>query len=129
VVKDTDRTIAYYSGTLGLPPFRTNSFPCTQATYNGRRIDTAFKASFTEIGDCRLELMEVVEGDTPHSRFLAERGEGMHHLRFEVDDLEGRLNALAGKGVATTWRAPEAGLAYLDTTGTGGMVFALSQRN
>lgn len=128
VVKDTAATIDYYTKQLGLLPFRTNTFPMKNATYKGGLIDAAFKASFTELGQLRLELMQIVEGDTPMTGFLAERGEGMHHLRFAVADPAARLAELKAKGVGVLWQNEEAGLTLLDTAGTGGMIFAISGR-
>lgn len=127
VVEDTRRTIDFYTKSLGLPPFRTGEFPMPRAFYRDQRIETSFRASFCDIGECRLRLFEVVEGESPFSAQLANQGEGMHHLCLGVADLDASVAEFAADGIATTWRAPELGLALLDTSAVGGMTFALSQ--
>jgi len=126
VVADTDRTIAFYRDVIGLPGFRTNVFPMKNATYRDKLIDAAFKASFTELGEGRIELIEPLEGDSPFADFLATKGEGMHHLRLEVDNAPERVAALRTKGIGAVWTCPETGAALLDTQAIGGMRFAFS---
>jgi catechol 2,3-dioxygenase-like lactoylglutathione lyase family enzyme len=125
VVEDTPRTIEFYTETLGLPPFRTGEFPMARGFYRSERIETRFRASFCDIGEAQLQLFQVLEGETPFSDRLARTGEGMHHLCLNVPDLDAALGELAAVGVPETWRAPELGLAELDTRRIGGMTFAL----
>ncbi len=125
VVADTARTIAFYQNTIGLPEFRTSVFPMKNATYRDRLIDASFKASFTDLGEGRLRLIQPLEGDSPFADFLATRGEGMHHLELETADVEGRRGELAGHGVGVVWNCPETGTALLDTRSIGGMMFAV----
>jgi methylmalonyl-CoA/ethylmalonyl-CoA epimerase len=127
VVADTDRTIAFYRDVIGLPGFRTNVFPMKNATYRDRLIDAAFKASFTDLGEGRLELIQPLDGDSPFAEFLAAKGEGMHHLRLEVDDAPARLTALAARGIGAVWSCPETGSELLDTRAIGGMPFAIGR--
>ncbi len=126
VVADTDRTIDYYSNVIGLPDFRTSTFPMKNATYRDRLIDASFKASFTDLGEGRITLMQPLEGESPFADFLKNRGEGMHHLRLTVDDLDAAVGALSGRGVKPVWSSHKAGLAILDTEAIGGMRFGLS---
>ncbi|MFO0690007.1 MAG: VOC family protein [Myxococcota bacterium] len=127
VVADTQRTIDFYTKTLGLPPFRTGEFPMGRAYYRDARIATRFRASFSDIGETRLCLYQVLEGELPLSERLASSGEGMHHLCLNVRDLDACLAELGAAGFGVTWRSPELGLAELDTTRIGGMTFALRE--
>lgn len=127
VVEDTQRTIDFYTKTLGLPPFRTGEYPMPRAYYRDERIETRFRASFCDIGETRLELHQVLEGTTPCSDRIDRAGEGMHHFCVAVSDLDGCVAELEAAGVAVTWRAPELGLVELDTTAIGGMTFALRE--
>jgi len=127
VVADTDRTIDFYSKTMGLGPFRTNVFPMNRAFYREARIEASFKASFCDLGETELRLYQVLEGDNPLSESLGASGEGMHHLALHVSDLEARLEQLASAGIETGWIVPEAGIAHLETKAIGGMTFALHQ--
>ena len=126
VVADTQRTIGFYSETLGLGPFRSDVFPMRRAFYRDARIEAAFRASFCDIGEARLEGFQVLEGDTPLGAHLETRGEGMHHLALEVPEPEKRLEELAARGGEATWSCPEAGLTLLDTRAVGGMTIGIA---
>ena len=126
VVANTQRTIAFYRETLGLGPFRSGVFPMQRAFYRDARIETSFRASFCDIGEARLEVFQVLEGDTPLGAQLEARGEGMHHLALVVPEPEKRLEELAARGIEATWECPEAGLTLLDTRAVGGMTFAIA---
>lgn len=125
VVADTQRTIDFYSGTFGLGPFRSGVYPMQRAFYRQARIEASFRASFCDLGESRLEVVQVLEGETPLGAHLQAKGEGMHHLTLEVPDPEKRLRELSGQGVETLWSCPEAGLSLLDTRSIGGMPFAI----
>ena len=126
VISDTARTTAYYER-LGLGPFRTGVFPTRRAVFRGERIDSTFRASFADLGECRLEVTQVLEGETPQSLHLAKRGEGLSHVCLEVPALGPALDELAGRGVAAFWRCPETRSAQLETTAIGGASFAVAE--
>jgi methylmalonyl-CoA/ethylmalonyl-CoA epimerase len=125
VVADTGRTIAYYRDIIGLPEFRTSVFPMRNATYRDRLIDASFKASFTDLGEGRLELIQPLDDDSPFAQFLANHGEGMHHLRLSAEIREAALAELASKGVTPVWSSGATGITLLDTQAIGGMRFGL----
>lgn len=127
VVEQTQQTIDFYTETLGLGPFRTGEYPMPRAFYREKRIDTHFRASFCDIGESSLRLYQVLEGESPIADQLRTKGAGMHHFCLNVTDLEQSIAELAATGIETTWRCPELRTAHLDTTGTGGMIFALMQ--
>jgi methylmalonyl-CoA epimerase len=68
------------------------------------------EAAAVRVGDSRIELLAATEGDTPVGRFLARRGPGMHHVAYEVDDLEAQLAALDEQGVELIDHEPRRGL-------------------
>lgn len=125
VVADTGRTIAYYRDIIGLPEFRTSIFPMKNATYRGALIDASFKASFTDLGEGRLELIQPLDDASPFAQYLAHRGEGMHHLRLSADDREAAASDLAGKGVQAIWSSAAAGWTLFDTQAIGGVRIGL----
>jgi catechol 2,3-dioxygenase-like lactoylglutathione lyase family enzyme len=127
VISDTARTTACYER-LGLGPFRSGVFPTRRAVFRGERIDATFRASFADLGECRLEVTQVLEGETPQSLHLAKRGEGLSHVCLEVPALVPALDELAGRGVAAFWRCPETRSAYLETAAIGGATFAVAER-
>ena len=71
-------------------------------------------------------MIQPLEGESPFADFLKNRGEGMHHLRLTVDDLDAAIAELNGKGVETVWSSRKADLTLLDTQAIGGMRFGLA---
>ena len=126
VVADTERTTAFYAK-LGLGPFRGGVFPTPRAVFRGERIDATFRASFADLGECRLEVTQVLEGETPQGEHLAKRGEGLSHVCLEVSALGPALEELAARGVAAPWRCPETRTAQLETEAIGGASFAIAE--
>jgi methylmalonyl-CoA/ethylmalonyl-CoA epimerase len=72
------------------------------------------RAASLRIGDGRVELLEPLGADTPVGRFLAKRGPGMHHVAYEVRDLQATLAELADAGADLIDDAPRAGLFGLE---------------
>jgi methylmalonyl-CoA epimerase len=62
------------------------------------------------VGAGHVELLAALGPDTPVGRFLANRGPGMHHVAYEVDDLSGELLRLESEGVQLIDDAPRPGL-------------------
>lgn len=62
------------------------------------------------VGDGRVELLASLGDDTPVGRFLAKRGPGMHHVAYDVDDLPGALDELAGQDAQVIEPEPHTGL-------------------
>ncbi len=68
------------------------------------------EAAAVLVGSGRVELLAPLEEDTPVGRFLANRGPGMHHIAYEVDDVCAALGELEGAGAELIDREPRAGL-------------------
>jgi methylmalonyl-CoA/ethylmalonyl-CoA epimerase len=68
------------------------------------------EAAAVRVGESRIELLAATEEDTPVGRFLARRGPGMHHVAYEVDDLESELAALGERGVELIDHEPRPGM-------------------
>ncbi len=94
------------------------------------------------IGDTRLAMypvgetsLELLQAEGPASQvqdWIAERGEGLYHLCFEVDDIDAALAELKQKGVALIDRAPRTGhggsrIAFLDPAATDGLLIELAE--
>jgi len=71
--------------------------------------DQKLKASFVEIGESKIELLESTEPDSTIAKFIEKRGEGIQHIAFYVDDLEGKLQYLKEKGVRLIDEQPRKG--------------------
>jgi methylmalonyl-CoA epimerase len=68
------------------------------------------EAASIRVGESRVELLGALGDDTPVGRFLAKRGPGMHHVAYEVEDVEAALAHLADAGVELIDAAPRRGM-------------------
>lgn len=91
------------------------------------------KVAFLRVGQSRIELLEPVESSSAVASFLSKRGAGIHHLTFEVGDLEAALGRLRERGVAIVGDgarpgAEESLVAFVHPKSTGGVLVELVQR-
>ncbi len=90
-------------------------------------------AAFLPVGESRIELLEPTSPDSPVAKFLAKRGEGIHHVCFAVPDLDAALADLAAKGFRLIHKAgvPGAGgkrVAFLHPEAGRGVLIELSEK-
>jgi len=91
------------------------------------------KTAFLPIEDTEVELLEGTAEDSPVSKFIEKKGEGIHHIAIRVDDLEEALGELKGKGVRLIDEKPRKGaggasIAFIHPAATGGVLLELCQR-
>ncbi len=91
------------------------------------------KIAFMESGGSTIELLEPTKVDSPIGRFLAKRGEGIHHVAFHVPDLEAALSAAGAQGLELIDRTPRDGshgmkIAFLHPRSMSGVLVELCQR-
>jgi methylmalonyl-CoA/ethylmalonyl-CoA epimerase len=99
-VKSIAETSRYYEEALGLKCERIEEVP-------SQKVRTAF---FT-IGQTHIELLEPTADDSPVAKFLADRGEGIHHIAFATDDIGMQLGQAAASGVRLIHEQPFEGAA------------------
>jgi methylmalonyl-CoA epimerase len=85
------------------------------------------------VGESQVELLEATSPDSPISKFLEKRGQGIHHIAIRVDDIRGMLATLKGKGARLIDEEPRAGaggclVAFIHPSSTGGVLLELVQR-
>ncbi len=132
VVKDIDETIKHYERTFGFGPFEIRYVDYPTATYYGQVAGYRGKRAFFFMGPVQIELIELVDGKTIHEDFLREKGEGLHHLGFWVDNIEEskkRAEALGYKVIQSYTRPDNTGFAYLDSDKIGGVLFEIIQKS
>lgn len=76
----------------------------------GRMEEQGVEAVYLRIGSGRVELVSPLAADTAVGRFLSKRGPGMHHVAFEVDDVEAAVGELAAAGADVIDPKPRKGL-------------------
>lgn len=94
--------------------------------------DQKVRAAILPVGDTAVELLEGTEPDSVISRFVEKRGEGIHHLAFEVDDLRADLKRLKERNVDLIDEVPRIGagghlIAFIHPRSTGGVLVELTQ--
>jgi methylmalonyl-CoA/ethylmalonyl-CoA epimerase len=88
------------------------------------------EAASLRTGTSRIELLRSLGPETPVGKFLAKRGPGLHHVAFQVDDLDAELRRLRGEGAQLIDETPRRGLfglqvAFVHPEATGGVLAEL----
>lgn len=100
VVESLSRSYTFYRDALGLPLIKEADVK-----------DQGVKAALLSAGKSEIELLEPLASETGVAKFLAKRGEGLHHLCFETDDVAAALDGLSARGVPLIDQRPRPGLA------------------
>ena len=85
-----------------------------------------------ESGGTAIELLEPIGKDSPISKFLEKRGEGVHHICFKVDDIESSIKRLKDKGIKLIDESPRPGadgtkVAFIDPKALNGVLIELAE--
>ena len=92
--------------------------------------DQAVNLAMIPIGDSRIELLEPLHANSPIEKFMAKRGEGMHHIAVEVDDIEAALERFKASGARLIDATPRRGahntkIAFIHPASTHGVLLEL----
>jgi methylmalonyl-CoA epimerase len=92
--------------------------------------DQGVKVAMIDIGESRFELLEAIRDDSPIGKFVAKRGEGLHHIAVQVDNIEASLAQLKASGVRLIDEKPRRGahntrVAFIHPAGTHGVLLEL----
>ncbi|MBE0432217.1 methylmalonyl-CoA epimerase [candidate division WOR-3 bacterium] len=90
------------------------------------------RLAMLEAGAVTIELLEPLTADSPIAKFIAKRGEGLHHLSFEVPDINQTIRALKNRGLQMIDDVPRKGahgssIAFVHPSSTGGVLIELCQ--
>jgi len=102
-VKNLDEAISYYENVLGLKCYAIEEVR-----------DQKVKTAFFKIGQTKIELLESTDPDGPIGKFIKNKGEGIHHIAFNVKDLREKLEQVERKGIELIDKAPKKGAEGLD---------------
>jgi len=133
VVKDIDKAVDFYSKSFGLnfEEIAQHALPPDVIT-RGKSTPFTMRVTFAQMGPLRLELVQVVEGECLYTEFLREQGEGIHHLGFEVADLEKEVANAEAQGLEMISHLKMVGImafAHFDAGKTNGVRIELVQEN
>ena len=122
-VESLEEQIPYYRDVLGLK-------------FSGTEVvdDQKVKVAFFDIGDTRIELLEATDEDSPVAKFIAKKGQGVHHMAYQVDDCKTALSTMDEKGVRLIDTEPRTGagghkIGFLHPRSTFGILTELTEEH
>ena len=88
--------------------------------------------SFFKVGQSKIELLQATNPKSPIAKFIEKKGEGMHHIAFEVKDIDAEIERLVKKGFKMIHEMPKLGadnkrIAFLHPKSTNGVLVELCQ--
>ena len=96
VVQNIDAALSFWEQTFGLELDHVEEVPSQKS-----------KVAFLPLGESEIELVQPTTSDSGLANFLEKRGEGMHHICIEVEDIDAALAELKSKGVRLINEVPE----------------------
>ena len=120
-VKDLKSANTLYSKLLNTPPYKMEQVASEDVN-----------TSFFQVGESKIELLEGTSPDSPISKFIEKRGEGVHHIAFEVEDIEKEIARLTKEGFQMIHEKPKDGadnklIAFLHPKSSNGVLIELCQ--
>lgn len=120
-VRDLEESNALFARLLGRPHYKIEDVP-----------SEGVKTSFFEISGVKIELLAATRDDSPIARHIEKRGEGLHHLAFEVASLEDAIREYEEKGFTPLKSEPSEGadnklICFLHPRTTNGVLIELCQ--
>lgn len=121
VVDDMEKSLAFWRDALGIPLHELRDVPAEKS-----------QVAFLPLAGAEVELVMPTSDDSGIAKYLAKRGQGMHHLCLEVDDIAGMLAQLKAKNIRLINEEPRTGAdgkkyAFIHPESTGGVLVELYQ--
>jgi methylmalonyl-CoA epimerase len=124
IVRDIEQALHFYRDTLGITPSEIKDVPTEQV-----------RIAFLPMGGpdgSEIELIQPTVTDSSLTKFLEKRGEGLHHICLEVDDIDATLQDMQAKGAAVLDKQPriaaEGRAIFLHPKGTNGVLLELIEK-
>ncbi len=125
IVRSIEQALVFYRDTLGITPGQIKEVPTEQV-----------RIAFLPMGGPGGSEIELIEPTNPNSslaKFLEQRGEGLHHICLEVDDIDAALTGMQAKGAPVLDKQPriaaEGRAIFLHPKGTHGVLLELVERD
>ncbi|MBI3950930.1 MAG: methylmalonyl-CoA epimerase [Acidobacteria bacterium] len=121
-VRSVEESLKFYQEVLGLPVQAREDVP-----------EQGVHAALLPVGETRFELLEATHEESPIAKFIAKRGEGIHHLCIEVENIEAVLDQLKAAGMRLVDETPRRGvgghkIAFVHPSGTHGVLIELVEK-
>tara|TARA_R110000765_G_scaffold56651_8_gene111593 strand:+ start:109 stop:537 length:429 start_codon:yes stop_codon:yes gene_type:complete len=122
-VHDLEVSNALFEKILGVPHYKIEEVA-----------SEGVKTSFFKAGPNKIELLQALDDNSPVAKFLAKRGEGVHHIAFAVDDIVAEIERLTHEGFTVLNKIPKKGadnklVTFLHPKGTNGVLIELCQED
>jgi methylmalonyl-CoA/ethylmalonyl-CoA epimerase len=120
-VKDMEKAKEVYENLLDEEAYKVENV-------DSEAVDTVF----FKTGDTKIELLSATREDSPIAKFITKKGEGMHHIAFDVDDIDAEIERLKEKGYQLLNEEPKSGadnklIAFLHPKSSNGVLVELCQ--
>lgn len=120
-VRNLEEAELLFTGLLGTEPYKREEV-----------VSEGVITSFYKVGNVKIELLAATNPDSPIARFVEKKGPGIHHLAFEVEDLDKSLQEKQAAGFELINKQPKDGadnkrIAFLHPSSTGGVLTEMCQ--
>jgi len=120
-VSSLEKSNELFTKLFGTPPYKTELVE-----------SEGVATSFFLTGNNKIELLEAVNNDSPIAKFIEKRGEGIHHIAFDVEDIVAEMKRLENEGFVLLNKEPKPGadnkmVCFLHPKGTNGVLIELCQ--
>ena len=120
-VKQLEQAIPLFEQLLNTPCYKTEKV-------ESEGVNTAF----FQVGDSKVELLEATRDESPIAKYVSRKGEGIHHVAFEVENIEAEMKRLSALGFELLNEQPKAGadnkmVCFLHPKSTNGVLIELCQ--
>ena len=120
-VHSLDASIPFYRDQLGMKFEGMEEVP-----------DQQVRVAFLQVGESRIELLEPTSKNSPVAKYLEKKGEGIHHIAYEVEDITATLEKMKEQGVRLIDEVPRQGahdslIAFLHPKASGGVLTEICQ--
>ena len=120
-VKNLDNSNALFAKLFGEPHYKIEDV-----------LTEGVKTSFFQVGPNKIELLEATNPDSPIAKFIEKKGEGIHHIAFDVKDIEAEIARLKAEGFTVLNETPKKGadnkiVCFLHPKSTNGVLVELCQ--
>ncbi len=120
-VSNLEEAIKTYTELLNTPCYKTEEVA-----------SEGVKTAFFQIGDSKIELLEATHDDSPIAKFIAKKGQGIHHIAFDVTDVEASMATYKEKGFQLLNETPKNGadnklVAFIHPKSSNGVLVELCQ--
>ena len=120
-VKNLEESNALFAALFGKPHYKVEEVK-----------SEGVKTSFFDVGPNKIELLEATNPESPIAKFIAKKGEGIHHIAFAVTDIKAEMTRLKNEGFTVLNEEPKLGadnklVAFLHPKTTNGVLIELCQ--